>query len=68
MTAPVVALDVDGVLADFGAHWRQCAGRVLGREISSANDHHSLRDRHALTAKEIDAVWELLRRTGRLAA
>ena len=27
----VVALDVDGVLADFDGHWRQCAERVLGR-------------------------------------
>lgn len=53
----IVALDVDGVLADFDAHWRQCAEQVLGRSVPQVNEDHQLRTRYGLTRQECDAVW-----------
>ncbi len=53
----IVALDVDGVLADFDAHWRQCAEHTLGRAIPQINEDHQMRTRYGLTRQECDAVW-----------
>ncbi|MCL4525554.1 MAG: hypothetical protein M1492_03470 [Gammaproteobacteria bacterium] len=59
----IIALDVDGVLADFDAHWRQCAEQVLGRNILQVNEDYQLRTRYGLhparglTRQEYDAVW-----------
>jgi phosphoglycolate phosphatase-like HAD superfamily hydrolase len=53
----VIALDVDGILTDFDAHWRQCAERVLGRSVQQMNEDYDLRVRYALTWREVDAVW-----------
>ncbi len=53
----IVALDVDGVLADFDAHWRQCAEHTLGRAIPQINKNHQLRTRYGLNQQECDAVW-----------
>ncbi len=53
----IVALDVDGVLTDFDAHWRQCAERVLGRIVAQVHEDHQLRTRYGLTRQECDAVW-----------
>ena len=53
----IVALDVDGVLADFDAHWRQCAEQVLGRVVPQVHEDHQLRTRYGLTRQECDAVW-----------
>lgn len=53
----VVALDVDGVLGDFEAHWRQCAEEVLDRPLAKANEQHGMGSRYGLTDKEVDAVW-----------
>ena len=39
----IVALDVDGVLTDFDAHWRQCAEHTLGRVIPRISEDHQLR-------------------------
>ncbi len=57
MSVPV-ALDVDGVLTNFDAHWRQCAERVLERDIPQVSEDHCLQKRYALTRKEYDAVWD----------
>ena len=54
----IVALDVDGVLTNFDDHWRQCAERVLERDIPQVNEEHCLQKRYALTRKEYDAVWD----------
>ena len=56
MSTPI-ALDVDGILTDFDAHWRQCAEHALGRGIPQVSEDHHLRSRYALTAEEYDAVW-----------
>ena len=53
----IIALDVDGVLTDFDAHWRQCAEHTLGRAIPQINEDHQLRTRYGLTWQECDAVW-----------
>ncbi len=53
----IVALDVDGVLTDFDAHWRQCAERVLGRIVAQVHEDHQLRTRYGLNRQECDAVW-----------
>ena len=53
----IVALDVDGVLADFDTHWRQCAERVLGRVVPQVHEDHHLRTRYGLNRQECDAVW-----------
>lgn len=52
-----IPIDVDGILTDFDAHWRQCAEHVLGRDVPQVNEDHSLRVRYALTRQEYDAVW-----------
>ena len=57
MSVPV-ALNVDGVLTNFDAHWRQCAERVLERDILQVSEDHCLQKRYALTRKEYDAVWD----------
>lgn len=57
MSVPI-ALDVDGILTNFDAHWRQCAERVLERGIPQVSDDHCLQKRYALTRKEYDAVWD----------
>ena len=54
----IVALDVDGILTNFDAHWRQCAERVLERDIPQVSEEHCLQKRYALTRKEYDAVWD----------
>jgi beta-phosphoglucomutase-like phosphatase (HAD superfamily) len=54
-----VALDVDGVLGNFEAHWHQCAEEVLGRPLVKVSEQHSLRIRYGLTGKEVDAVWRM---------
>ncbi|MDD2746439.1 MAG: hypothetical protein PHG39_02675 [Acidithiobacillus ferrooxidans] len=56
--APVVALDVDGILTDFDAHWRQCAEHVLDRVIPQVSEEHHLWMRYALASQEYDAVWD----------
>ena len=53
----IVALDVDGVLTDFDAHWRQCAEQVLGRVVPQIHEDHQLRTRYGLNRQECDAVW-----------
>ena len=53
----IVALDVDGVLTDFDAHWRQCAEQVLGRVVPQVHEDHQLRTRYGLNQQECDAVW-----------
>ena len=53
----IIALDVDGVLTDFDAHWRQCAEQVLGRVVPQVHEDHQLRTRYGLTRQECDAVW-----------
>ncbi len=53
----IVALDVDGVLTDFDAHWRQCAEHTLGRVIPRISEDHQLRTRYGLNRQECDAVW-----------
>lgn len=57
MSVPI-ALDVDGILTNFDAHWRQCAERVLERAIPQVSEDHCLQKRYALTRKEYDAVWD----------
>ncbi|MBU2767262.1 HAD family hydrolase [Acidithiobacillus ferrivorans] len=52
-----VAIDVDGIVTDFDAHWRQCAEHLLGRLLPQVSNDHSLHVRYALTRKEYDAVW-----------
>ena len=52
-----IALDVDGILTDFDAHWRQCAEHLLGRSLPQVSNDHSMHVRYALTRKEYDAVW-----------
>ena len=54
----IVALDVDGILTNFDAHWRQCAERVLERDIPQVSEDHCLQKRYALTRKEYDSVWD----------
>ena len=53
----IVALDVDGVLADFDGHWRQCAELVLGLVVPQVHEDHQLRTRYGLNRQECDAVW-----------
>ena len=55
---PVVALDVDGVLADFDAHWRGCAEEVLGRPVLKVSEQHGMGPRCGLSGKEVSAVWD----------
>ena len=54
----IVALDVDGILTNFDAHWRQCAERVLERDIPQVGEDHCLQKRYALTRKDYDVVWD----------
>ncbi|MDA8153119.1 MAG: hypothetical protein M0003_10470 [Acidithiobacillus sp.] len=53
----IAVLDVDGILTDFDAHWRQCAEHLLGRILPQVSRGHSMRVRYALTREECDAVW-----------
>ena len=53
----IIALDVDGVLADFDAHWRQCAEQVLDRSVPQVSEDHQLRTRYGLNRQEYDVVW-----------
>jgi hypothetical protein len=55
--APIVALDVDGVLGDFESHWADCAKEILGRPVVKINEQYNLGVRYGLTSKEVDAVW-----------
>lgn len=59
----VIALDVDGVLGNFEAHWRECAEEVLGRSMRKTNEQHSMGSRYGLTNKEVDAVWRAFHAT-----
>lgn len=53
----IAALDVDGVLADFDEHWRQCAEHALGRAVPQISQNYQMMLRYALTPRECDAVW-----------
>ena len=55
--APIVALDVDGVLGDFESHWVACAKEIFGRSVVKVNEQHNLGDRYGLTRQEVNAVW-----------
>lgn len=59
----IAVLDVDGILADFDGHWRQCAELILGRAIPKVSEDHHLRARYALNAKEYDVVWQAFHET-----
>ncbi len=59
----IAVLDVDGILADFEGHWRQCAELILGRAIPKVSEDHHLRARYALSAKEYDLVWQAFHET-----
>ena len=58
-----IALDVDGVLGDFEAHWRECAEEVLGRSLPKVNEQHGMGIRYGLTNREVDAVWQAFHAT-----
>ncbi len=59
----IAVLDVDGILADFEGHWRQCAELILGRAIPKVSEDHHLRARYALSSKEYDLVWQAFHET-----
>ena len=52
-----VALDVDGVLGDFEAHWLECAEETLGYSMRKVNDRYDMGLRYGLSRKDVDAVW-----------
>lgn len=54
-----IPLDVDGILTDFDAHWRQCAEEVLGCPVIQHNEQHSMSLRYGLFKKDVDAVWDV---------
>lgn len=54
-----IAIDVDGIAADFDAHWRQCAEEVLGCPVIKHNEQHSMGLRYGLFKKDVDAVWDV---------
>ncbi|MHB8366762.1 MAG: hypothetical protein ACYDB0_07035 [Acidithiobacillus sp.] len=53
-----IALDVDGIMTNFDAHWRQCAEEVLGCPVIQHNEQHSMGLRYGLSKKDVDAVWD----------
>jgi|UPI0002E58DCE hypothetical protein len=70
----IVALDVDGVLADFDAHWRQCAEQVLGRSVPRVSISvdgkmlsHPKRGRHPVGRAATSSGLEFLRRHHQIA-
>ncbi len=64
MSAPIVALDLDGVLLDFESTWRRCAEWTLRRSVVAICDDYPLEDRFCLSRREIDRVWDAFHRDG----
>lgn len=58
-----IALDVDGILTNFDAHWRECAEEVLGCPVIQHNEQHSMGLRYGLFKKDVDAVWDAFHRS-----
>lgn len=54
---PIVALDVDGVILDFDLGWRRVAEDCLGRPLTCNPRIYTLKDRYALSTRELYRVW-----------
>ena len=59
MMAPVVVLDLDEVLLDFGSAWQQCAERTLCRPVQAITDDYALENRFGLSLREVSKVWDV---------
>ncbi len=63
-TAPVVAVDVDGVLLDFDSAWVSCAQEALRRPVVFVRHAWDMARRYGLDAEEAHQVWAAFHKNG----